>query len=142
MTRAHTVLVAVLLSTAAAVPASAADTACVPPNASVPAGANTTDPKAPFFIDTAGLNLTTTPPTRDPHNPNYPKATELPDGQVPSINDDGNFIIGATHQPSPETVAQADVPHGTVHTFIMDSADSVIYRPGMVRDDMPAGIRR
>ena len=137
MTRAHTVLVAVLLSTAAAVPASAADTACVPPNASVPAGANTTDPKAPFFIDTAGLNLTTTPPTRDPHNPNYPKATELPDGQVPSINDDGNFIIGATHQPSPETVAQADVPHGTVHTFIMDSADSVIYRPGMVRDDMP-----
>ncbi|MEA3090685.1 MAG: hypothetical protein QOJ04_2027, partial [Caballeronia sp.] len=137
LTKAHAVLVVALLLTAAAAPAIAADTTCVLPNASVPAGANTTDPKAPFFIDTAGLDLKTTPPTRDPHNPNYPKATELPDGQVPSINSEGNFIIGPTHRPSPETVAQADVPHGTVHTFIMTSADSVIYRPGMVRDDMP-----
>jgi len=137
MTKARAVLVVVLLAAAAAVPAIAADTACVPPNASVPAGANTTDPKAPFFIDTAGLDLKTTPPTRDPRNPNYPQATELPDGQIPSVNSDGNFIIGATHQPSPEIVAQADVPHGTVHTFTMDSADSVIYRPGMIRDDLP-----
>jgi hypothetical protein len=137
MTKAHAVLVVALLSTAAAAPAIAADTACVPSNASVPAGANTSDPKAPFFINTTGLNLTTTPPTRDPQNPNYPKATELPDGQAPSINSEGNFIIGPTHQPSPETVAQANVPHGTVHTFIMTSADSVIYRPGMVRDDTP-----
>ena len=137
MTKAHAVLVVALLATAVAVPAIAADTACVPPNASVPAGANTTDPKAPFFIDTAGLDLKTTPPTRDPRNPNYPQAKELPDGQIPSVNSDGNFIIGATHQPSPEIVAQADVPHGTVHTFIMDSADSVIYRPGMIRDDLP-----
>ncbi|HTJ18999.1 MAG TPA: hypothetical protein VL494_19590, partial [Steroidobacteraceae bacterium] len=136
MTTAQTVLVLALLSTAAAMPAIAADTACVPPNASVPAGGNTTDPKAPFFIDTTGLDLKTTPPTRDPHNPNYPKAAELPDGAVPSIDSDGNFIIGPTHRPSPETVAQANVPHGTVHTFIMTSADSVIYRPGMVRDDM------
>ncbi|MEA3082349.1 MAG: hypothetical protein QOC89_46, partial [Paraburkholderia sp.] len=59
MTKAHAVLVVALLSTAAAVPAIAADATCVPPNASVPAGANTTDPKAPFFIDTAGLDLKT-----------------------------------------------------------------------------------
>lgn len=140
MTKAHAVLVMALLATAAAVPASAAesaDAACVPPNASVPAGANTTDPQAPFFIDTSGLDLKTAPPTRDPHNPNYPQATELPDGQLPSINSDGNYIIGATHQASPETLTQAGVPHGTVHTFIMDSADSVIYRPGMIRDDLP-----
>jgi hypothetical protein len=132
MTQTHAALVIALLTAVAAVPAIAADTTCVPPNASVPAGANTTDPKAPFFIDTAGLNLTTTPPTRDPHNPGYPKATELPHGQVPSINRDGNFITGPTHPPSSETVAQAKVPHGTVHTFIMTSADSVIYRPGIV----------
>jgi hypothetical protein len=136
MSKVHTVLVVALLSTAAAVPALAADSTCVPPNASVPAGANASDPKAPFFIDTAGMDLKTTPPTRDPHNPNYPEAMELPDGQVPSVNSDGNFVIGATHPPSPETVAQPDVPHGAVHTFIMNSADSVIYRPGMVRDDM------
>jgi enterochelin esterase-like enzyme len=137
MAKAHTVFMAILLSTVAVEPAIAADTACVPPNASIPAGANTSDPKAPFFIDTTGMDLKTTPPTRDPHNPNYPEATELPDGQLPSINSDGNFIIGATHKPSPETVAQADVPHGTVHTFTMNSADSIIYRPGMIRDDMP-----
>jgi hypothetical protein len=137
MTKPHAVLVVALLFTTAAVPAIAAVGACVPANASVPAGANTTDPKAPFFIDTAGLDLNTTPPIRNPHNPNYPKATELPDGQVPSINSDGNFIIGPTHQPSPEAVARADVPRGTVHTFVMHSADSVIYRTGLVRDDIP-----
>jgi hypothetical protein len=131
------ILLATLLSMATAMPAIAADNTCVPPNASVPAGANTTDAKAPFFIDTAGLDLTTTPPTRDPHNSSYPSATELPDGQIPSINSDGNFIIGPTHRPSAETVAQANVPHGTVHTFVMTSADSVIYRPGMIRDDLP-----
>jgi hypothetical protein len=140
MTRAHAIFVVALFSTAAAIPASAADTACVPPNASVPAGANTTDSKAPFFIDTTGLDLKTSPPTRDPRNPNYPQATELPDGQVPSIDSEGNFIIGATHPPAPETLAEANVPHGTVHSFIMDSADSVIYRPGMIRDDL-AGCR-
>src|SRR6201999_4519432 len=120
MTQARAVLVAALLSTllatALSAPAHAADAACIPPQASVPAGANTTDPMAPFFIDTAGLDLKTTPPTRDPHNPKYPQATELPDGQVPSINSDGNFIIGATHQPSPETIAQSDAPHGSIHT--------------------------
>lgn len=137
MTQSYAVLIATLLSTAVAVPAIAADTACVPPNASIPAGANTGDPKAPFFIDTTGLDLKTTPPTRDPHNPDYPQATELPDGQLPSIDSDGNFIIGPTHEPSPDAVARSDVPHGTVRTFVMTSEDSVIYRPGMVRDDVP-----
>jgi enterochelin esterase-like enzyme len=137
MIKVHAVLVAVMLSTTVAVRAFAADGACVPPNAAVPAGANTSHLTAPFFIDTTGLDLTTTPPTRDPHNPKYPQATELADGRVPSLDSDGNFIIGPTHRPSSETLTRADVPHGTVHTFIMTSADSVIYRPGMVRDDMP-----
>lgn len=137
MNNAYAVLVVALFSTAVAEPAIAADNTCVPPNTSIPAGANTRDPKAPFFIDTTGLDLKTSPPTRDPHNPNYPHATELPDGQLPSINSDGNFIIGPTHEPSPEALARPDVPHGTVHTFVMTSANSVIYRPGVVRDDVP-----
>ena len=137
MTKAHAALVVALLSAAAAVSAIGADTTCVQPNASVPAGANTTDPKAPFFIDTTGLDLKTTPPTRDPHNSKYPKAIELPDGEVPSIDSEGNFIIGPTHRPSLEIIARVNVPHGKVHTFIMTSADSVIYRSGIVRDDSP-----
>jgi hypothetical protein len=53
----------------------AAHADCPKGNAGIPPGANTTDPSAPFYIDTSGLDLTTLPPTRDPKNPNYPRAT-------------------------------------------------------------------
>jgi hypothetical protein len=97
------------------------------------AGANTANPAGAFFIDLSGLNFKTSPPTRDPHNPKYPNATELPDGLLPSNNAQGNFIIGPTHRPGPETIVQ-DVPRGHVFTFTMSSQDSVIYNPGFVRD--------
>jgi enterochelin esterase-like enzyme len=54
------------------------------------------------------------------------KATELPDGQVPPVNVNGNFIIGPTHPASPNAT------RGTIHTFTMSSADSKIY-PGIAR---------
>jgi hypothetical protein len=72
-------------------------------------------------------------PTRDPHTPGYVQATELPDGSVPSADTDGNFIIGPTHNPAPEMLAQTNVPQGTVYQFVMNSADSKIY-PGIARD--------
>jgi enterochelin esterase-like enzyme len=74
-----------------------------------------------------------TPPARDPHTPGYVTATELPDGSVPPADVDGNFIIGPTHAPAPEMVVRDDVPHATVYTFTMSSADSRIY-PGIARD--------
>jgi len=74
-----------------------------------------------------------TPPTRDPHTPGYVDAKELPDGTVPSPDLDGNFIIGPTHPPAPETIAQEGVPQGTIIKFTMSSADSRIY-PGIARD--------
>ncbi|MBN9509234.1 MAG: esterase family protein [Alphaproteobacteria bacterium] len=126
-----------LLAAAAVLPAAAAETACVTGGASVPAGANTTDRAAPFFIDTTGLDLRTSPPTRDPSNPDYPHARELPDGTLPQAGAEGNFIIGPTHTRAPQTVAQADVPHGTLRSFTLSSQDSVIYNPGMIRDDPP-----
>jgi predicted alpha/beta superfamily hydrolase len=73
------------------------------------------------------------PPTRDPHTPGYVAATELPDGSVPPADADGNFILGPAHAPAPEMVVKDDVPHGTVYTFTMSSADSRIY-PGIARD--------
>src|ERR1700730_16926000 len=76
----------------------------------LPAGANTTNPSAPFYIDLTGLNFSTNPPTRDPLNPNYPKATELADGQLPPVDANGNFIIGPTHPAAPEATAQPGVP--------------------------------
>ena len=72
-------------------------------------------------------------PTRDPHTPGYVDAKEIPDGYNPSANDDGNFIIGPTHNPAPEMKAQDGVPKGKVYNFTMSSADSKIY-PGIHRD--------
>lgn len=73
------------------------------------------------------------PPTRDPHTPGYVPARELPDGTNPSPGLNGNFIIGPTHDPAPESMVQANVPQGTIYRFIMDSKDSKIY-PGIARE--------
>ena len=73
------------------------------------------------------------PPTRDPHTPGYVAATELPDGAIPPADADGNFIIGPTHNPAPESLARDGVPHGAIYEFTMSSADSKIY-PGIARD--------
>ncbi len=73
------------------------------------------------------------PPTRDPHTPGYVAAKELPDGAVPPVTVDGNFILGPTHTPAPEMTVDPAVPHGTIHTFTMRSEDSRIY-PGIARD--------
>jgi enterochelin esterase-like enzyme len=72
-------------------------------------------------------------PVRDPHTPGYVQATELPDGEVPSADADGNFIIGPMHNPAPEMLEQTNLPQGTVYEFIMNSQDSKIY-PGIARE--------
>jgi enterochelin esterase-like enzyme len=74
-----------------------------------------------------------TPPTRDPNTPGYVKAKELPDGEIPSPKDVGNFIIGATHNPAKESTAQEGVPQGAIYEITMSSADSKIY-PGIARE--------
>ncbi len=74
-----------------------------------------------------------TPPTRDPHTSGYVAATELPDGAIPSPHADGNFILGPTHPPAPETSPQPNVPQGNIYEFTMNSTDSKLY-PGIARD--------
>jgi predicted alpha/beta superfamily hydrolase len=74
-----------------------------------------------------------TPPTRDPNTPGFVAKTELPDGAIPPADASGNFVIGPTHTPAPETTAQEGVPAGTIYNFTMSSADSKIY-PGIARD--------
>ena len=74
-----------------------------------------------------------TPPTRDPATPGYVKATILPDGTNAPATADGNFILGPTHTPSPDTTQQPTVPQGEVHEFTMQSTDSKLY-PGIARD--------
>ena len=72
-------------------------------------------------------------PIRDPRAPGYVRATELPDGAVPSPRVNGNFIIGPTHRPAPEMTPGPDVPKGRIYTFVMKSSESRIY-PGIVRE--------
>ncbi len=79
-----------------------------------------------------------TPPARDPHSPGYVPATELPDGNVPSAGQDGNFIIGPTHNPDPATEPEEGVPKGAVIEFTMNSSDSR-YFPGIARDGSTLG---
>src|SRR5262249_30754343 len=73
------------------------------------------------------------PPTRDPNTPGYVKGQDLPDGAVPPVKADGNFILGPTHNPAPEMTVQEGVPHGEIFNFTMEAADSRIY-PGIARE--------
>jgi enterochelin esterase-like enzyme len=78
-------------------------------------------------------------PTRDPLAPGFVKAIELPDGQVPPLEAEGNFIIGPTHVPAPEMSPVKDgEPKGTVHKFTMRSTESKFY-PGIARDQPAPG---
>lgn len=114
-----------------------AQASCVKQNFVVPPDANSSDKSAPFYIDTTGLDFNTQPPTRSPKSPDYPRATELPDGMLPPAGAEGNFIIGPTYAPAAETIVKAGVPTGSVISFVMSSKDSTIYNPGVIRDDVP-----
>ena len=74
------------------------------------------------------------PPTRDPQTHGYVAATMLPDGEVPPIDVEGNFVVGPTHEPAPEAIVNDDVPKGTLHEIVMESKHSQIY-PGIARDE-------
>ena len=78
------------------------------------------------------------PPARDPHTPSYVEAKELPDGEVPPSDVDGNFIIGPTHHASSEVDPEGKIVHGTVVEFTMNSVDSKFY-PGIARESNTFG---
>ncbi|HEX5283118.1 MAG TPA: alpha/beta hydrolase-fold protein [Bryocella sp.] len=82
-----------------------------------------------------GQYVRPTPPTRDPHTAGYVKATELPDGEVPSPDKEGNFIIGPMHEAAPEM--QSSDPRGELRGRVVEitmrSEDSKYY-PGIARD--------
>jgi enterochelin esterase-like enzyme len=73
------------------------------------------------------------PPTRDPHTAGYVEARELPDGEVPPADADGNFIVGPTHKPAAAFAHKDTYPQGKIFNLTMKSADSKIY-PGIARD--------
>lgn len=74
-----------------------------------------------------------TPPARDPNMPGYVEAKALPDGTNAPSDENGNFILGPTHNPVPEAEVHEGVPQGSVFEFTMISADSRFYQ-GIARD--------
>jgi iron(III)-enterobactin esterase len=78
------------------------------------------------------------PPPRDPHAAGFAAAKELPDGDVPPVDADGDFIIGPTHSRAAETSVQPGVPQGTVRNLTMKSTDSKLY-PGIAREPNTSG---
>ena len=119
--------VAILLGLTAGVTVAMAQNPAAPPPAPAPAAQVPPAAARP------------TPPTRNPHTPGYVTAKELPDGTVPPADAEGNFIIGPTHNPAPETLVQEGVPQGAVYNFTMSSADSKIY-PGIAREQGTFGV--
>jgi iron(III)-enterobactin esterase len=97
------------------------------------AGAGTALSQAPHTPPAPAPPARPTPPTRDPNTPGYVTARELPDGANAPPNADGNFILGPTHDPSPEATVREGVPQGTIVEFTMNSADSKFY-PGIARE--------
>ncbi|MEJ7608227.1 MAG: alpha/beta hydrolase-fold protein [Bryobacteraceae bacterium] len=100
-----------------------------------PAMAQAPAPQAPAQVP-PGRVPRPSPPARDPNTPGYVKAKELPDGSIPSAKEDGNFILGPTHNPAPEMTAKEGVPKGEVFEFTIESKDSKIY-PGIAREPSP-----
>ncbi len=65
-------------------------------------------------------------------------AKELPDGEVPSPNVDGNYIIGPMHPRAEEMLQQPNVPHGKIFHLLMRSSESKYY-PGIARESGTKG---
>ncbi len=77
-------------------------------------------------------------PTRSPQTPGYVPATNLPDTTLPPPTADGNFLLGPTHTPSPDSLPNPAIPHGAVTTFTLNSSDSRLY-PGIARTPGTSG---
>src|SRR3954471_23867793 len=73
------------------------------------------------------------PRGREPNTPGFVKAKELPDGEVPPADEDGNFIIGPKHNKAAEVTPKDGVPKGEIHNLTMKSEDSKFY-PGITRE--------
>jgi enterochelin esterase-like enzyme len=102
--------------------------------APAPAAASASAPAASSTPTPARAGGRPAAPVRDPLAAGYVKATELPDGQVPPMEADGNFIIGRTHSPAPEmSPVAAGQPKGKVYKFTLNSAESKFY-PGIAPD--------
>jgi iron(III)-enterobactin esterase len=77
----------------------------------------------------------TAPPTRKfdaPGSPTFERLDSKP-GLNPSLDVDGNFLIGPNYAPAPENKVIEGVPQGKVQQFTIDSKDTKLLNPGIAR---------
>ena len=109
---------------------------CLKGNAGIPPGANTTDPSAPFYIDTSGLDFKTSAADPRPQEsqlshrrPNCPTERFLRSRRKATSS------LGRRMLPRRRLTAQDGAPTGKVFSFTMSSNDSTVFNPGLIRDD-------
>jgi len=80
-------------------------------------------------------SVSAAPPKRAFDAPNAPefKRVEGKNGANPSLDADGNFLIGPVYTPAPERSVIDGVPQGRVQQFTMDSRDGKLFNPGIAR---------
>src|SRR5205807_9663061 len=72
-------------------------------------------------------------PVRKFDDPGAPPFKLLKAGENPSLNEDGNFVIGPEYTPAPERKAVEGVPHGKIKQFSIDSKETKLFNPGIAR---------
>ena len=136
------VLAGALMSAVWLMPAALAQTACVTQNMAVPPGANTSDKAAPFFIDTTGPRLQDrAADARSRRTRTIRARPSCPTARCRRPAPRAISSSGRRTRPRPRRSPKDGVPRGTITSFTISSKDSVIYNPGLIRDDV-AGLRQ
>ena len=86
-----------------------------------------------IYAQTQAKSIAPGPPVRDPATPGYVPARELPDGEEPPANQDGNFILGPAHRPPAPPTPGTATPRGDVYEFTMESTESKLFS-GIARE--------
>lgn len=77
------------------------------------------------------------PPVRAYDAPGAPEFKVLGPGQNPRPDENGNFVIGPDYVTAPESMEVEGVPKGKVMQFVIDSRETKLLSPGIMRKGSP-----
>lgn len=72
-------------------------------------------------------------PVRNYDDKGAPPFKVLKEGENPPLDAYDNFVIGPKYTPAPERKAVDGVPKGKVHQFVIDSKETKLMNPGIMR---------
>src|SRR5437868_5684329 len=79
--------------------------------------------------------LVAAPPVRQFDAPGSPPFKVLKTGENPSLEVDGNFVIGPEYVSAPEPNPVTGVSAGRVQQFVIDSKETRLFNPGIARKE-------